>query len=58
MSGQPSCSLVVIDQINIRGVALLKMEDDPTVSENGDAPITGKLTLSADVAENLVNRVT
>jgi hypothetical protein len=36
---------VVIDQVNIGGIALLKAEDDPPVGANGDAPITGKLAL-------------
>jgi len=30
---------VVIDQINIGGVALLKAEDDPPVGAHGDAPV-------------------
>jgi hypothetical protein len=34
---------VVIDQINIRGIALLEAEDDPPVGANGDTPITSQL---------------
>ena len=39
----PPVPLVVIDQINIHGIALLEAENDPPVGANGDAPITGEL---------------
>jgi len=35
---------VVIDQIDIRGIALLEAKDDPPVGANGDAPMTRELT--------------
>jgi hypothetical protein len=35
---------MVIDQIDIRGIAPLEAEDDPPVDANGDAPITRELT--------------
>jgi len=41
--GYASYSLVVIDQINIRGVALLKAEDDPPIGTNGDTPVSGEV---------------
>jgi hypothetical protein len=35
-----SCALVVIEQINIRSVALLEPENDPPVGADGDTSIT------------------
>jgi hypothetical protein len=38
-----AAALVVIDQINIRRVALLEAENDPPVRAHGDAPVPGKI---------------
>src|SRR5215831_10224822 len=37
--------LVVIEQIDVRGVTLLEAKDNPPVGADGDAPITSRVTL-------------
>jgi len=48
---------MVIDQIDIRGIALLEPEDDPPVGPNGDCSNNPPTRLSAGAAESPVNRV-